>query len=153
MERVRRNGARKVARRAIDLKLFFGGGKIRMKSKSITMASSSPATKCSVSTFLIHDQPRKTGTKSYRPSAWCIGHKNLKPKIFWKRKIFWIKKGLVYSPKEPSNKAFNLTSLGRPGICLRKSRAGKATDFGLPAETLRPRLQVNASLYGRKEKY
>jgi hypothetical protein len=64
--------ARKVARRAIDLKLFFGGGKKKMKSKTITMASSHPATKYSVSTFLIHDQPRKTGMKSFRPSAWWI---------------------------------------------------------------------------------
>jgi hypothetical protein len=121
-----------------------------MKSKTITLASSSPATKCSVSTFLIRDQPRKTGMKSDRPSAWCIGHKNLKPKIFWKRKINWIKKGLVYSPEEPHNMPFNLTSLGRHAFCRAKSRAGNATAFGFPAETLRPRLQVNGALYGLK---
>ena len=122
-----------------------------MKSKSITMASSSPATKCSVSTFLIRDQPRKTGMKSYRPSAWCIGHKNLKPKIFGKRKIYWIKKGLVYSPKEPSNKAFNLMSLGRHAFCKAKSRAGNTPYFDLPVEILRPRSQVNRVLYGQLE--
>jgi hypothetical protein len=46
---------------------------------------------------------------------------------------------------------FDLTSLGRHAFCEGKSRAGDATGSGFPAETLRPRLQVNAMLYGLKK--
>jgi hypothetical protein len=119
-----------------------------MKSKTNIMASSSPATKCSVSKFFVHDQPRNARLKSYRPSAWCIGHKNLKPKIFGKRKIYRIQEGLVYSPKEPSNKSFEPTALGRHAFCRAKSRAGDATDFDLPVETLRPCSRLNDALNG-----
>jgi hypothetical protein len=72
-----------------------------------------------------------------------------------KTKNIWDKKSIFGSSmtnpilrKSRITKAFDLTSLGRPGICLRKSRAGNATGSGFPAETLRPRLQVNAMLDG-----
>jgi hypothetical protein len=56
--------------------------------------------------------------KENRPSAWCIGFKKPKPKYIW------IQDNEVYSPKKLANKPFEPTALGRPGICLRKSRAG-----------------------------
>ena len=45
-------------------------------------------------------------------------------------------------------KRFNLISLGRHGLCLRKARAGHTPAFHFPVESLRPRLQVNRALCG-----
>jgi hypothetical protein len=54
--------------------------------------------------------------------------------------------------KSRITKRFDLASLGRHAFCKAKSRAGDATGSGFPAETLRPRLQVNLTLDGLKKK-
>ena len=46
---------------------------------------------------------------------------------------------------------FNLPSLGRHTVCLRKRCAGDASGFALPGEALRPRSQVNRALYGLRK--
>ena len=53
--------------------------------------------------------------------------------------------------KSRLTKPLHFAALGRHAFCLRKSHAGDATGSGFPAETLRPRLQVNLVLYGRSE--
>jgi hypothetical protein len=52
----------------------------------------------------------------------------------------------------PYNNRFNLMSLGRHGACLRKPHAGDPTHLSLPGQVLRPRSQVNRTLYGLIER-
>ncbi len=74
----------------------------------------------------------------------------MKPIIFGIRKVYWIKKVPVYSPKEPSNNWIEPTPLGRLAFCLRKSQAGDATVLDLPVENLRPCSRLIQALTGQK---